>query len=176
MVLEHLCPPFSAARLTRADLPDIYRLCLGNPQYYRYCPPAPTPDSIRADLAALPPGVDACCKYFIGFRREGTLIAVADLILGYPDAATAYIGLFMVDAAVQGQGIGSRIFSGLADALRQEGFARVRLACMQGNRQSEGFWRHNGFLPTGEVRETVHGTALLMQRTLHPLTERRKLP
>ena len=148
MVLEHLCPPFSAARLTRADLPDIYRLCLGNPQYYRYCPPAPTPDSIRADLAALPPGVDACCKYFIGFRREGALIAVADLILGYPDAATAYIGLFMVDAAVQGQG----------------------------NRQSEGFWRHNGFLPTGEVRETAHGTALLMQRALHPLTERRKMP
>lgn len=140
------------------------------------------PYPVQQVVFAVPafPGRGEICynsdRFYAAFRREGALIAVADLILGYPDAATAYIGLFMVDAAVQGQGIGSRIFSGLADALRQEGFARVRLACMQGNRQSEGFWRHNGFLPTGEVRETAHGTALLMQRALHPLTERRKMP
>lgn len=166
MQLETICPPLCTARLTGDDVPDIYRLCLGNPQYYRYCPPAPSCEGIREDLTALPPGVDASCKYFMGFRQGDHLVAVLDLILGYPVPSTAYIGLFMMDAARQGLGIGSQIIAGLLDQLRREGFARVRLAYMQGNRQSEAFWCKNGFLPTGEIRRTDHGTAVLMQRSL----------
>lgn len=166
MQLETICPSLCAARLTEADVPDVYRLCLGNPQYYRYCPPAPSCAGIRSDLTALPPGVDASCKYFVGFRQGDDLVAVLDLILGYPAPSTAYIGLFMMDAARQGRGTGSQIIAGLLDTLRREGFDRVRLAYMQGNCQSEAFWRKNGFVPTGELGQTVHGTAVLMQRPL----------
>lgn len=166
MHMEAICPAFHIARLTEADIPAVYRLCLSNPQYYRFCPPEPSPDAIRQDLTALPPGVDASRKYFVGLWQGDRLIAVLDLILGYPDAATAYIGLFMVDAAAQGRGTGSRIVGDLLGLLRREGFATVRLAYMEGNRQSEGFWRKNGFLPTGETAATAHGTAVLMQRPL----------
>ena len=168
MQFESIWPDWKATPLTEEDIPLIYRLCASNPQYYRYCPPAPTVEGIREDLTALPPGVNPSCKYFVGLRQDGVLAAVLDLILGYPRPDTAYIGLFMMDAAFQGQGAGSRIVSALFAALEQEGFARARLAYMQGNRQSKHFWRKNGFVPTGEIAQTDHGTAVLMERMLAP--------
>lgn len=37
-----------------------------------------------------------------------------DLILGYPEKNTAFIGLFMTDVRYQHRGVGSQIISGLA--------------------------------------------------------------
>ena len=55
-----------------------------------------TKASILDDLQAVPPGKTLSDKYFIGFYDGETLAAMMDLITGYPNPATAYIGLFMV--------------------------------------------------------------------------------
>ena len=94
--------------ITEAEFADIAALCAGNPLYYEYygCPP-PTVDEVHADLEALPPGKSKRDKYYLGvFGRNGQLNAVLDLIVGWPDAETAWIGFFMVDAALQGCGEG----------------------------------------------------------------------
>lgn len=39
------------------------------------------------------------------------LVAIMDLIIAYPDANTAFIGLFMMDSDYQGKGIGSLIIN-----------------------------------------------------------------
>ena len=41
--------------LGQADAGAVYGLAAGNPQYYRACPPPASLESIRRDLAALPP-------------------------------------------------------------------------------------------------------------------------
>lgn len=56
-----------------------------------------------------------------------------DLITGYPNPATAYIGLFMVDAAQQGRGTGSALIADCKQALRAEQFKTLRLAIDEGN-------------------------------------------
>ena len=51
--------------------------------------------------------------YYIGYFSNGQLIAVMDLIDGYPQRDIAFIGFFMTDAEVHNRGVGSAI---IADA------------------------------------------------------------
>ena len=149
---------FATEEMNTMWVDDIYRICLSNPQFYRYCETPCTKEQIIADMQALPAGKTASDKYYVGFLKDGKLIAVLDLIDGYPDEKTAFIGFFMMDAALQNSGTGSAIVSGLCTYLQEMGFIRVRLCINKGNPQSNHFWHKNGFKDIKEVerdRETV---------------------
>lgn len=107
MQLQSFSRRYTVRQLMETDVDAMLALCSGNPQFYRYHPPMATKASILDDLQAVPPGKTLSDKYFIGFYDGETLAAMMDLITGYPNPATAYIGLFMVDAAQQGRGTGS---------------------------------------------------------------------
>lgn len=123
MEVSCLSTAYRVRCLEEADVPQILRLCSGNPQFYQYHPPLATADSVRADMRALPPGKMPEDKFYVGYfagddlstgaPSEERLTAVLDLILDYPEEKTAYIGFFMVDAAMQGTGLGSRLAGGL---------------------------------------------------------------
>ena len=114
MQLQSLSRRYTVRQLMETDVDAMLALCSGNPQFYRYHPPMATKASILDDLQAVPPGKTLSDKYFIGFYDGETLAAMMDLITGYPNSATAYIGLFMVDAAQQGRGTGSALIAGIA--------------------------------------------------------------
>ena len=105
-------------------------------------------------------------KFFIGFYQEGTLVAICDLILGYPNATTAFIGLFMVNANFQGQGIGTKIIQEMFVYLKELSFNFIQLAYVKGNPQSKAFWEKNGFLPTGVEHTLPEYTKIVMQKKL----------
>ena len=160
MELSSLSSRFSVRRLEPADVDILYALSCGNRIFYRYHPPFVTKESILDDMTALPPGKTAEDKYYIGFFAQDTLIAVMDLITGYPTEKTAFIGLFMTDIKYQSKGIGSAIITEAAAYLRTQHFEKIRLGVDKGNPQSYGFWQKNGFVP---VREDTY---ILMERTL----------
>ena len=147
-----VCP---ARRLTEADAAQVCALMQGNPLFYRYHPPQPTPESIRTDMTALPPGKAMEDKWFVGFYDGDCLIAVMDLILNYPATDTAFIGLFMTDVRYQHRGVGSQIVSGLAAYLSACGCGKIRLGVDKGNPQSHAFWTKNRFQTIGEARYIV---------------------
>lgn len=157
---------YAVRRLGSADLPALYRLCAGNPLYYRYCPPPVTRRSLRQDMRSLPPGKSEADKYYLGFFDGAALVAVMDLILAYPNPQTAFVGFFMMDAARQGRGEGSALIEEAAGALGRAGFAALRLGYVKGNPQSEAFWRKNRFLPTGAESRSPAYTIVLMERPL----------
>ena len=163
--LSALSSAFEVRRLGMEDVEAVCALCRSNPQYYQYCGKDFAPETIRADMHALPPGIAMAQKYYIGFFDGGTLAAVMDLIDGYPDAACAFIGFFMVAGSLQGQGTGSRIIGETLDFLRAMGMERCRLGIDKGNPQSNHFWRKNGFSVIREVQRE-DGVILLAQRTL----------
>ncbi|MDO5411700.1 MAG: GNAT family N-acetyltransferase [Lachnospiraceae bacterium] len=134
--------------------------------FYQYCPPFVTRDSIRSDLKALPPNTSYENKYYMGFFHEGNLVAIMDLILGYPNQNTAFIGLFMVSKSEQGKGVGTDIISECAGFLKEKHYTRIRLAFAEGNQQSEMFWKKNKFMKTGEISDKGEYTAVLMERKL----------
>lgn len=74
----------------------------------------------------MPPGKSIEDKYYIGFYQEGKLIAVMDLIDGYPEKRIVYIGFFMTDTSVQNQG--TEIIDYLCRHLCTLGYESVRLA------------------------------------------------
>ncbi len=157
---------FSVRKLTEADVPTIFRLYCGYPLYFSHLQSEPTEQSVRDDLAALPPGKTARDKFFLGFFCGAELVAVTDLILGYPDSETAFIGLFMTEHRLQRKGIGTEIIREAEAYLKKQGFRQIRLGRVKGNPQSEAFWRKNGFSPTGVETRTEHYTIVVLQKEL----------
>lgn len=150
MHVEQLSHTFAVRILNSEDVNLIYALSIKNELFYQYHPPFVTKESILDDMSALPPGKNQNDKFYIGFFEGEILAAVMDLILGYPTQDTAFIGLFMMNAKYQNQGIGSRIIKECAAHLRKSGYTKIRLGVDKGNPQSNAFWKKNGFTVVNE--------------------------
>lgn len=166
MDISCLSKQYTVRHLTEQEIPEVCSLCSRNELYYRYCPPFVSEESIRCDMEALPPKVKPEDKYYIGFYDGDRLISVMDLIIGYPDSDTAFIGFFMMDVPAQGKGNGSRIIDEMCAYLKKSRIAKVRLGWVEGNPQSAHFWHKNGFTETGMTSRTEDYTVVLAERTL----------
>ncbi|MDE7095074.1 MAG: GNAT family N-acetyltransferase, partial [Anaeroplasmataceae bacterium] len=145
--------------------PGVLELCLGNPHYYKHCPPMVTQESLCRDLKNLPPRKTLEDKYYIGFYDKEYLIAVMDLILGYPNDQTIFIGFFMMNKKFQGKGIGSQIIREVFECFMSN-YKFVRLGYVLGNKESEGFWSKNQFQPTGVVIKEDAYSIVVVERKL----------
>ena len=163
--IEKLSDSYTIRRLTDADVPMLYAWMLRNDQYFRYCGGSTTPERVRQDLTLCPPGTTPAQKHYVGFFDAGTLVAVMDLIDGYPDTDTAFIGFFMMNRELQGQGTGTAIVRDVLAALRALGYTAVRLGIDKENPQSNHFWRKNGFTVVREAAQE-RGIVLLAERCL----------
>ena len=150
MNIKLLSNTFDVRRLNIEDTELIYNLSCKNRIYYQFHPPFVTRESIQEDIRALPPGKDYSDKYYVGFFKKETLIAIMDLILEYPTKDTAFIGLFMMDFEYQNKNLGSKIISESAKYLKILGFHKIRLGVDKENPQSNAFWKKNGFIAAGE--------------------------
>ena len=162
---QKLSSRYAVRRLGDADTDEILALCRENTQFYAYCQAQPTKEQVQSDLRLLPPGVAPEDKYYLGFYQGGALIAVMDLVDGYPQKDTAFIGFFMMKKALQGQGLGSAIIEETAAYLKSIGKAAIRLAIDKDNPQSNHFWKKNGFLVFKEV-ERDGWKILVAEKTL----------
>lgn len=153
MVIEfhNLSSRFQVRKLTETDLEQVLVLYQTNPLYFEHFPPLPSLESLANDLVDCPPGKSLSDKYFLGFWEQNRLVAVLDLIDGYPTAEVAYIGLFMVDRAYQGTSLGSALIGEVLAGL-PVGLKRVRLGYVSSNPQAKAFWLKNAFVPTGETK------------------------
>ena len=161
-----LSAQYSVRALDERDTETVFRLCRENTLYYQHCPPFVTPESIRRDMHALPPGKQPEDKHYLGFFDGEELIAVLDLIDGYPTPETAFFGFFMTAVPLQRQGIGSRIIGEVCDDLKKQGYREVRLCRVAGNPQPEAFWRKNGFQETGLTSKTDLYTVIILRKEL----------
>ena len=143
---------YDVRKLQKNDIDQIYNLCTKNHLYYQYCPPYVTKKSIESDMMTLPDNVDIKDKYYVGYFKNEKLIAVLDLIDGYPKKDIVFIGFFMMDINVQKNGIGSAIVNELIEYLTTLKYKKVRLGWINGNLQAEHFWIMNGFCPIKEDR------------------------
>lgn len=165
--LEKISNKYNVRRLDGSDVNTVLELCSENILYYQYCPPFITKEGAIQDMEVLPPGKTKSDKYYLGYFENDVLIAVLDLITGYPNKSTAYIGLFMMDIKVQGKGIGTEIIEELCNYLKNTGFKRVELAWVKGNPQSEKFWSKNNFNIIGERSSNASDHVIAAERELN---------
>ena len=156
---------YDVHRMNDSDADDILSLCKENAQFYLYCEAQATKEQILNDMHITPPGIDLSDKYYVGFYQEGKLIAVMDLIDGYPEKGIAWIGFFMMNKSYQGKKLGTSIISETAAYLKSIGMDSIRLGIDKGNPQSTHFWKKNGF---AIIREVPRGewTILVAERKL----------
>lgn len=110
------------------------------------------PTDGRDTLSALPPGCAPEQKHVLVLRRLGEAIGVADVIRGYPDRETAFLGLMLLRENFQGSGNGRLFFQKIEKmAAQQLGCKKIRLAVVDAN-PVVPFWEKMGFHPTGDVR------------------------
>ena len=166
MELCHLSTDYFVRKLNDNDIDMIYNLCKGNTIFYRFHPPIATRESIVEDMQALPPNKGYDDKFYIGFFKNDKLAALMDLISDYPRDKVVYIGLFMVDPAFQGKGVGTRIIGECCSYCKSLKYQKVRLGVDKGNPQSSAFWEKNHFAETGEEHSNGTYDYVLMERTL----------
>ncbi len=142
--ISKLSSHFQPCVLDESDIDRVLEVCQQNPVFYEYTEARPSREQIRDDMKSAPPGIDLSAKYFLGFFEEHDLVAVMDLIDGYPKPEIAYIGFFMMNPRYQGKQIGTAIIGEVAAYLRSIGKTAVRLAIDKGNPQSTHFWKKNG--------------------------------
>ena len=160
MEISSLSKFFVVRKLTINDVDTIYDMMSKNEIFYQYHPPFVTKESVVEDMEALPPNKSYDDKYYIGFFENDSLVAIMDLILGYPTEEIAFIGLFMTNVQDQNKGIGSNIIRDTCDYLNDLGYKKVHLGVDKGNPQSYSFWLKNSF------RVISENEYILMELTL----------
>ena len=157
---------FTVRELTRDDLPQMLRVAQSNPLFYQYKRPDPTVENLAADLIALPPRRTLADKHFFGWFDGEKLVAMMDLIWRHPKPDMAFIGWYILDNAVQGNGLGRRLVSEVLAMLKKQGVTEVRLGRIEGNPQSEYFWHVCGFKENGLGYDTDDYHVVVMAKPL----------
>lgn len=153
MNIKNISSKYDVCYLNNNNLDEILNILKDNPQFYKYTDSEPTKEEVINDMKITPPGIDISRKYYIGFYKSNELIAIMDLIDGYPSEDVAYIGFFMINNKYQGQGIGSSIIYDLERYLKEIGKKSIQLAIDKGNPQSTNFWQKNGFVVFEEIKK-----------------------
>lgn len=162
-----LSSEYEVRTLTETDLHDVLHLCRNNVRFYRYMKEKPSLKRLTEDFTALPEGKTLKDKHFVGYYdKDDNLIAVVDLITGYPEADGAYIGWLIIDADLQRQGIGSQIFADLRASVKAQGYNTLRLCVIKENEEAKAFWTKQGFAYNGKVVSKERYDVEEMQREI----------
>ena len=165
--IETLSSDYETKRFTEEDISDVYNLCRNNRRYYRYLGMRPTRQNLTEVITEVPEGTDLADKHFVGFYdNDDNLIAILDLITGYPNKTDAWIGWFMVDAELQGKGIGSQIFADIRAAVKAQGYERLALGVIDKNEEALAFWKAQGFVDTGKRSPKEKYEVVLMEKKI----------
>ena len=164
--IQSLATDYDVRRITESGITDVYRLAKSNGRYYRMMHAVPTRESLTEVISDIPGDAGNENKYFVGFYDDERLVAVLDLITGYPEKKEAFIGWFMVNGEMQGRGIGSQIFADVRAALKGEGYETVSLGCVRENAEAISFWEGQGFKATGEEKQSGRHTVLTYRRAI----------
>lgn len=99
-------------------------------------------------LTALPPNCDAAQKYVFILMNAEQRIGVADLIKGYPDPETAFLGLLLLREDSQQKGLGRTFYEMIEKLVVEDlGLRQIRLGVVDSNPVAP-FWQKMGFQMT----------------------------
>lgn len=164
--IQALGTSYDVRRLSEADIGDVYALARSNRRYYRSLRIHPSRTMLTEVITNVPEGAGPNSKYCVGFFSGDDLIAVLDLICGYPESNAAFIGWFMVEASLQGQGIGSGIFADVRAAMKAQGYDYLQVVAPLHNEDALHFWKSQGFAETGKLDNTGDYPTTILSRSL----------
>ena len=156
--IQTLSSAFAVRPIESENLPEVFALARSNRVYFRYLHERPTKANLTALITRLPEGAQPTERHFVGlYDEDGYLVAVLNLVCGWPDERTAFVGWFMVAADMQRQGVGSQLAADLRAALAAQGYERIELQLPERDADGIAFWLSQGFAVHGEPVAGEHG-------------------
>jgi len=145
-LLQDKLPEFEVVPISKKNVCDVWEMMKGNEYFYsRTQDHEVTRKECVDDITALPPGKGLEDKTYVGIYEGSELIAAVDLIAGYPDEKTEYLGLLILAVPKHGLGIGKKILDVITTSAKEKGFEYIELACHKTNEIGFAFWSKNGF-------------------------------
>jgi GNAT superfamily N-acetyltransferase len=155
--------------LSLEDESLVQELMLSRPDYQqKVMGHAFTGKEAHEALTARPPHIDDKKKCCFGVFQNRELVAFVDLLRGYPDDKTVYLGLLMIHGKARSKGLGKQVYARIEALVREwteiEG---LRLGVATTN-DVNGFWEKMGFKAFGDPRPcNVEGvTVVEMKKVL----------
>jgi ribosomal protein S18 acetylase RimI-like enzyme len=128
-------------RATAADAPAIQAVLASDPETWQLLETTPLrPDEAIRLLAEVPPGVTLDRKHL--WVGDGVVI---DVVEGYPDSGTWYLGLIFVAPSARGGGLGTRLIEELCAYIAERRGTWVRLAVVADNHGARRLYDRLGF-------------------------------
>jgi uncharacterized protein len=160
--------------VTPDDVDALQELIESDPGYTeRITGYPPGPADAQSLLMMRPEGLAEDAKLVLGGFVDDRLVAVVDLLRGFPNDHTAYIGLLEVHWNHQGTGLGKAAYEEVQRYVETSWpeIDTLRLAIVDTNaRIATGFWQKVGFTATGEERpyryDKLESTARLYEKPL----------
>jgi ribosomal protein S18 acetylase RimI-like enzyme len=135
-----------AVRLGEPDRARLEDLCLSCTAFYELIEGRSATEATATEiLGPLEPKCAQGTKHVWGVEAHGKLIAVAELLQGYPSTHDWYIGLLLVAPEQRRKGIGSQFCASLMRWMAVHGATTVRLVVHQQNAGARSFWGRQGF-------------------------------
>ena len=148
--LARRLPGWELCAVTGDGIDAVLALLQSDPAYFAIEGSQPTAQSVRDDIALLPPRCAVGQKHYLALWRDGRVAAVLDLVEGYPRERTLFLGFLFLAPGLRRQGAGREIVDAVLQAAGDAGMDSVRLACLPDNLTGHAFWRAMGF---GDLRE-----------------------
>lgn len=156
----------------REEMTELQRVLESAPDYsQRITGVPPGKADAQSTFSALPEGKTYEDKFVYGVYASGEMVGCIDLIRGYPNEPTAFLGLLMLSEHVQRQGIGAIAYQ-LAEKemLAWKTCNKIRLAVVKANDIVLPFWKKQGFRETGEIKpykyNHVISESILMEKAI----------
>lgn len=138
---------------------DLQRVLESAPNFsHRTTGALPGSSDAQSMFTMLPPDKDYHDKFVFNLYRQNSPVGCVDLIRGYPNKETAWIGLLLIDERLHGQGLGRVTYEKVEAFIRTwPEISRIGISVVATNEVAVPFWARMGFTITGERRPYKHG-------------------
>jgi GNAT superfamily N-acetyltransferase len=165
----------TADRSAAAELQAFYE---ANPEYWRMVyGHSPGPDEALQDIDATPPAdmpYSALPMWLIRDRASDRILGEVSVATDLLADGVTHLGFFIVDAARQGSGFASEVYSSYEAWAIENGARWLRLGVVEGNRRGHRFWLRNGYVEIRRREDYVIGdlshTLIVMVKPVAPNT------
>ena len=148
-VAPHI-PGLMVRRFEDRDVPPLQALFDLDPEFFHAINGRDIP--VAEIRTALPPGRAVDDKFFFALVKDDRVAGMIDIIRGYPEPATWFLGFLYLAKDARGKGAGRSALQALYGWVRTQGGSALRLGVVEGNTRARWLYATEGFVYKG-VRE-----------------------
>lgn len=150
---------YSVRTLLQADTEAIQRLFDNCLDFNLLVDGLPVdPDAAGKIFQDLPPGKSLDDKFLWGiFDAENVLAGLLDVVSGYPEEKTWWIGLLLLAPEFRSQHLGAQTVRSFVEYARDNGGSEVMMGVVEENDQAFRFWNKMGFELVSQTEPRLFG-------------------